>query len=159
MVIILTLAVFRSFVMTTVRFFDKSFVPEGKLTYSVISARFNGKWIFVRHQMRDTWEISGGHIETGETPDEAASREVMEETGALEFEIECISTYSVEQNGNTGYGRLFLAEVKRLGEIPDTSEIAEAVFMDSLPEKLTYPDIQPLLFRKTIEFIRGKRGD
>ena len=118
MVIILTLAVYRSFVMTIVRFFDKSFVPEGKLTYSVISARFEGKWIFVRHRMRDTWEISGGHIETGETPDEAASREVMEETGAMEFEIECISTYSVEQNGNTGYGRLFLAEVTKARRNP-----------------------------------------
>lgn len=159
MVIILTLALFRSFAMTTVSFFDKSFIPDGKLTYSVISARFEGKWIFVRHQMRDTWEICGGHIENGETPDKAASREVMEETGAIEFEIECISTYSVKKNGKTGYGRLFFAEVKKLGDIPDTSEIAEAVFMDSLPEKLTYPDIQPHLFRKTIDFIRGKIGD
>jgi 8-oxo-dGTP diphosphatase len=159
MVIILTLAVFRSFVMTTVRFFDKSFVPEGKLTYSVICARFEGKWIFVRHRKRDTWEICGGHIEIGETPDEAASRELMEETGALEFEIECVATYSVEKQGNTGYGRLFLAEVIRLGEIPDTSEIAESVITDSLPEDLTYPDIQPHLFRKSVESIREKGGD
>lgn len=145
--------------MTIVRFFDKSFIPEGKLTYSVISARFEYKWIFVRHHLRETWEISGGHIEPGETPEEAAAREVMEETGAMEFELSCIATYSVEKDGKTGYGRLYLAEVTRLGDIPDTSEIAEKVVMDSLPGELTYPDIQPHFFRKTIEFTGQKRGD
>lgn len=145
--------------MTIVRFFDKSFIPGGKLTYSVISARFEGKWIFVRHHLRDTWEISGGHIESGETPEEAAAREVMEETGAREFELSCIATYSVEKDGKTGYGRLFLADVTSLGEIPDTSEIAEKVIEDSLPGKLTYPDIQPHLFRKTLEFTGQKTGD
>ncbi len=69
--------------MTIVRFFDKSFIPEGKLTYSVISARYEGKWIFVRHRLRSTWEICGGHIEPGETPEEAAAREVMEDTGGF----------------------------------------------------------------------------
>jgi len=145
--------------MTIVRFFDKSFIPEGKLTYSVISARFEDKWIFVRHHLRDTWEISGGHIEPGETPEEAAAREVMEETGAVEFELSCIATYSVEKDGKTGFGRLYLAEVTRLGDIPDISEIAEKVIMDSLPGKLTYPDIQTHFFRKTIEFTDQKRGD
>jgi len=88
--IIHTLATLTGAVMTVVKFFDKDFVPEGKLTYSVISARYKGKWIFVRHRLRNTWEICGGHIEPGETPEEAASREVMEETGAIEFELSCI---------------------------------------------------------------------
>lgn len=145
--------------MTSVRFFDRSFIPEGTLTYSVVSARFKGKWIFVRHHLRNTWEICGGHIEPGETPEEAAAREVMEETGAMEFDLSCIATYSVEKDGNTGYGRLFFAEVTSLGDIPDTSEIAEKVIMDSLPEKLTYPDIQPHLFNKTIEFMGQLRND
>ena len=43
------------------------YIPDSKLTYSVISARFESKWIFVRHQKRSTWEIAGGHIEKGET--------------------------------------------------------------------------------------------
>lgn len=151
--IIPTLATFTDSVMTVVRFYDKNFIPDGELTYSVISARYKGKWIFVRHRLRNTWEISGGHIEPGETPEEAASREVMEETGAIEFELSCIATYSVEKGGHKGYGRLFLADVTRIGNIPDNSEIAEKLIMDSLPGELTYPDIQPHLFRKTLEYI------
>ncbi|OOM76445.1 hypothetical protein CLPUN_26770 [Clostridium puniceum] len=28
-----------------------------KLEFAVISAFFQGKWIFVKHKKRDTWEI------------------------------------------------------------------------------------------------------
>ena len=142
--------------MTIVRFYDTAFVPDGKLTYSVISARINGKWIFVRHRKRNTWEISGGHIENQESSDDAARRELMEETGAREFSLDCIATYSVEENGNTGYGRLYFAEITTIGDIPDVSEIAESMFLDRLPDNLTYPDIQPQFFRKTLEFLEEK---
>ena len=69
--------------MTEVKFYDPEFVPAGHLAYSVITARFEGKWIFVRHRERTTWEIPGGHIEEGESSDVAASRELMEETGDI----------------------------------------------------------------------------
>lgn len=138
--------------MTEVKFYDPSFRPETKLIYSVIGAKFNTNWLFVRHQMRDTWEIPGGHIEKDETPEEAAGRELMEETGALDFKLECVATYSVLKNGVTGYGRLFFADVFKLGQPPDTSEIAEVIIMNHLPQSLTYPDIQPVLFERIKEY-------
>jgi 8-oxo-dGTP diphosphatase len=140
--------------MTTVHFYDSIFTPDTKLTYSVISARFNGKWIFVRHHLRTTFEIAGGHIEAGESSHEAACRELMEETGAVLFEISCIATYSVKKDQeDIGWGRLYFAEVQELGPIPDISEIAEIVLLDTIPESPTHPDIQPHLFRKTLEFL------
>jgi 8-oxo-dGTP diphosphatase len=139
--------------MTEVNFYDPLYVPDSKLTYSVISARFESLWIFVRHHKRSTWEIAGGHIEEGETSMEAAGRELMEETGALKFELDCIATYSVTMNGETGWGRLYIAEVYEIGSIPDISEIAEMKLSDHLPENLTHPDIQPHLFSKTIDFL------
>jgi 8-oxo-dGTP diphosphatase len=142
--------------MTEVKFFDTAFEPDIALTYSVISARFEGRWIFVRHQDRTTWEIAGGHIEPGEGAHDAAYRELMEETGALKFDLDCIATYCVLQNGRVGYGRLFLAEVYEIGKVPDVSEIAEIIFLERLPDNLTYPDIQPFLFSRSLEYLLGK---
>jgi len=142
--------------MTEVKFYDPLFVPDTKLTYSVVSAKFNGKWIFVRHQKRTTWEIAGGHIENGESSFEAAGRELMEETGAMKFSLDCIATYSVTIDSETGWGRLYMAYVTELGPIPDISEIAEATLLDDLPKNLTHPEIQPHLFNKTIEYLSSK---
>lgn len=139
--------------MTEVNFYDPLFVPDSKLTYSVISAKFDEKWIFVRHNKRSTWEIAGGHIEEGESSFEAAGRELMEETGAIKFNLVCIATYSVTIDGETGWGRLYIANVFEIGPIPDISEIAEIVLSDHLPENLTHPDIQPHLFKKTVEYL------
>ena len=144
--------------MTRVRFYNISFIPGKELIYSVIAARFQGKWIFVRHNEHSTWEIAGGHIEPGESPGDAAERELIEETGAKEFKIECVSGYSVEKEGSTGYGRLYFAEVTSLGEIPDKSEIAEICLFESLPENLTYPDIQPHLFARVLEFLEKRNS-
>ena len=142
--------------MTEIKFYDTAYEPDIALTYSVISARFKGRWIFVRHQDRTTWEIAGGHIEPGEGAQDAACRELMEETGALKFDLECVATYSVLQNGKAGYGRLFLAEVYEIGEVPDVSEIAEIIFLERLPDNLTYPDIQPILFSRSLEYLLSK---
>jgi len=144
--------------MTKINFYDPLFIPDAKLTYSVISARFEDKWIFVRHQKRSTWEIAGGHIENGETSFEAGERELFEETGALKFNLVCIATYSVTIDGETGWGRLYLAEVSEIGPIPDISEIAEIKLLDHLPENLTHPDIQPHLFDKTVEYFTSSFG-
>jgi 8-oxo-dGTP diphosphatase len=141
--------------MTQVKFYSPDHDPGVNLTYSVISARYNDQWIFVRHHLRSTFEIAGGHIEHGETSFDAAERELMEETGAIKFRLECIATYSVTIDGDTGWGRLFLADVTEIGPIPDISEIAEVMLGDSLPEKVTHPLIQPHLFSRTLEFIEN----
>lgn len=139
-----------------VEFYDNSYMPEKGLTYSVIAAIFKGQWIFVRHRNRVTWEIAGGHIENGETPEEAAARELIEETGACTFRLHSIATYSVESGCKTGYGRLFLAELTALKAIEDTYEIGEILISEKMPDKLTYPDIQPILFEKVLAYAREK---
>lgn len=142
--------------MTTVKFFDPDYIPDGKLTYSVIIARYDGRWMFVRHHDRVTWEIAGGHIEENETPSETAERELTEETGAGKFDLMCVATYSVEEEGHAGYGRLFFAEITEHGTLADNSEIAETILLDNLPDELTYPDIQPRLFERVIEFLKSE---
>jgi len=140
--------------MVKVEFYKPDFVPDGDFTYSVINALYLGKWVFVRHVERDTWEIPGGHIEEGETPDEAAGRELYEETGALTFSLHCVATYSVTMDNITGWGRLYFAEITEIGPVNDTSEIDEVIFQAEMPQRLTYPSIQPHLFMKVMEYIQ-----
>jgi 8-oxo-dGTP diphosphatase len=138
-----------------VEFYEPEYQPDIVLTYSVIAATYKGKWVFVRHHKRSTFEIPGGHIEKGESSFQAAERELMEETGAINFNLSCISTYSVKTNNETGFGRLYYADINEIGDIPDISEIAEVILSDTLPENLTHPLIQPHLFDKVLEFLNN----
>ena len=122
---------------------------NNSLKFVVIQARYKDEWIFVRHKDRNTWEIPGGHIEKGEMPDEAAARELYEETGAIEYNLLPICNYSVEINESKSFGRLYYAEIKNISELGDY-EIAEIITKDELPEKLTYDKIQPILYNKVL---------
>lgn len=125
---------------------------NNNLKFVVVQARYKGKWIFVRHSKRLTWEIPGGHIDPGENVDNAAKRELWEESGAQEFDLIPICDYSVNRNGEGSYGRLYFAEVKTIGKLPE-HEIEEVSFCDILPTELTYELIQPFLFEKVLETI------
>ncbi len=112
-------------------------VPD--LTYVVIGAREADKWIFVRHEERDTWELPAGHIEPGEHPDHAAERELFEETGTTRADLQLVHDYAVRINGNTDYGRLYYAEIRERGPLPD-SEIGEILLRTDTPGPATYPE-------------------
>lgn len=133
-------------------FFDIGQVDDNELKFAVISAMFQGKWIFVKHKHRDTWEIPGGHREICEDINATAKRELFEETGAKTFEIKPICDYSVTRDNEASYGRLFYAEIKELGDLPDL-EIGNIELFDELPERLTYPDIQPFLYKRVLRKI------
>ena len=120
-------------------------LPNDQLTYAVIGARYDGKWVFCRHRDRSTLEMPGGHREPGEDVVDAARRELFEETGATGFDLRPICLYSVTMEGKTGYGGLFYAVITELGQLPD-SEIAEIFLLDTMPDNLTYPHIQPRLW-------------
>ena len=47
---------------------------------------------------------------------------------------------------------MFYAEIKELGDLPE-SEIGEVKLFDALPEKLTYPEIQPYLYNIVVKDI------
>ena len=100
-----------------------------------------------RHKQRTTWETQGGHVEPGETPLEAAKRELYEESGALRYTIRPLCDYWAgdENSGEGATGMVFHAEIDALGDMPE-SEMAETRLFDSLPENLTYPAITPELY-------------
>ena len=129
---------------------EKESVPLKKLTYVVMGARYGDQWIFVKHRDRVTWEMPAGHIEPGEHPDEAAEREVIEETGAEAYNLSYLLDYSVTVNGKREFGRLYFAEVQEMGPLPQY-EIDQRMLSEELPRSLTYPDVQKVLFGKILD--------
>ncbi|NSW91894.1 MAG: NUDIX domain-containing protein [Firmicutes bacterium] len=136
-----------------VDFFDIGSIEDGRITFVVMVSRYEGKWIFVRHKDRVTLEVPGGHREPSETLEQAAQRELFEETGAEEFELFPVCIYSVSSKGEISFGKLYFAEVKTIGQLPKT-EIKEICFKRDFPkDNLTYPLIQPFLYKKVEEYL------
>lgn len=124
--------------------------PVGTLEtykYVVVLSRYQGKILLSRHKARSTWETQGGHVEPGETPLDAAKRELYEESGAAEYDIVPLCDYRAwdENTGKGATGAVFAADIHKLVDIPE-SEMAEVQTFDALPENVTYPAITPELF-------------
>ncbi|WP_088043660.1 NUDIX domain-containing protein [Bacillus sp. EAC] len=137
--------------MVKVHFYQLNTIEDYLLKFAVIMARYQGKWIFVKHKERTTWEIPGGHREENESIVHSANRELIEETGAEDFNISPVCIYSVHDGKSETFGQLFYADVFKIGDLPN-SEIGEINFFNSTPGNLTYPLIQPFLANK-IELI------
>lgn len=142
--------------MIKVNFYKLNAIEDSKLAFAVIMSRFKGKWVYVKHKERDTWEIPGGHREKNEAISETASRELFEETGAKKFNIIPVCVYAVERDEEMNYtesfGQLFYAEIAEIDELPGF-EIEKIKLFDDMPKDLTYPLIQPFLHEKVLELI------
>lgn len=139
-----------------VRFYNE--IKDEKLKFAVIAARIGSKWVFVRHRKRSTYELPGGHRETGENIFETAKRELYEETGITGTLLHEVSVYSVEgktrvnETGEETYGMLYFTEAAVVGELPQ-SEIQEVVLLEEEPDQWTYPGIQPHLLARVKEWL------
>ena len=121
-----------------------------KYVFVVVLSKYKGKLLLSRHKERTTWETQGGHIEKGESPLEAAKRELFEESGAEKFAIRPIFDYEAGDQNGSAAGMVFYAEIESLGDIPQ-SEMAEVKSFSKLPENLTYSHITSKLFEKAVE--------
>lgn len=125
-----------------VKFYEQ--VEDHLLKFAVIVSRHQNKWVFCKHKERDTYECPGGHREVGEAIDEAAHRELWEETGATRFDLRPVGVYSVVREASETFGMLYFAEIYEFGPLP-ALEIEKVECFDTLPTEWTYPLIQPKL--------------
>lgn len=135
-----------------VKFYEQ--VEDRLLKFAVILSKSEGKWVFCKHKERDTYEVPGGHREPEETIEETAKRELQEETGAIDFELQPVCVYSVlgktrvnERSDEETFGMLYFADIKTF-EKELHSEMEKIILTDSLPTQWTYPLIQPKLLEE-----------
>ena len=126
-------------------------LPE--LKFVVICARFEGQWLMSKHKKRDTWETQGGHIEAGESPLEAARRELYEESGIRDADVYPVCDYLGYNRFRSANGMVFLAVVNSVGELPESEMQGIGIFTE-LPENLTYPQTSPVLFREAEKLLQ-----
>lgn len=124
-------------------------IDNSKLFFVDIVAKYSGRWVLCKEKSRDTWECPGGHIDKGETPEQAAKRELWEETGATEFDIEPIGYYGAK--GSDGimesveevFGQIYHADIKVIGKLPNF-EMGKIEIFGELPNNWTYPYAHPM---------------
>ena len=127
--------------MLEVQLYDLGYCDESEYTRVVCVSKYKGKYLFCYNKKRNGWEIPGGHIEEGETWQEAAKREMYEETGATKIELTPISVYKI-----SSFALLCYCEILELSELPKEYEMEQIMLSDELPENLTYPDTFKLFF-------------
>ena len=134
--------------MLPVNLHELDSVSDDELTRVVCVSMYNGKWVYSWNKKRNGWEIPGGHIEDGESWLEAAKRELYEEVGAIQVEIEPVCLYSI-----SSYGLLCYANIKEIGSLPDY-EMEKIGLFDSEPDNLTYPDTYHLFLDTVKKYIK-----
>lgn len=65
-----------------VKFVLSDLLPPHELITSASAFAFEGDRLLLTQLKSRGWDLPGGHIEEGETPEEAVRREVYEESGA-----------------------------------------------------------------------------
>ncbi|WP_170008004.1 RNA deprotection pyrophosphohydrolase [Bacillus fonticola] len=93
---------------------------QGEIGHVWIICRYKGKWLLTDHPKRG-YEFPGGKVESGETMEDAARREVWEETGAHIRSLTRIGSYRV--NTYIPFVKaIFFAEVDKLDTPPTDFE-------------------------------------
>ena len=116
-----------------------------QLRFVVICTFLGEKYVLSYHRKHASWETQGGHIEADETPEEAAHRELYEESGIVAEKLIPVCDYYAYDSEGSSNGRVYAVKIQELGTLPE-SEMSTVKAFDDLPENLTYPFVTPVLF-------------
>lgn len=141
-----------------IKLFDINTISNDRLDFATVCAVFKGKWAFVKQRNVDAWDMPGGHVEDNENISVTATRVLLRETGASEYEMEPVCDYSVTIGEAATYGRLYYAKIIKTGLLPE-SEASGAGLFKIVPDTLAYPEIQGTLLREARQYLCKKSVD
>lgn len=98
-------------------------------SHILVICQYENKWLLTNHKQRG-WEFPGGKVENNETLEDAAKREVLEETGALVKEMIPIAAYKVFETNRTFVKKVYLGMVDTLIKNEDYLETNGPVLVE-----------------------------
>lgn len=107
---------------------------NGAITYLIVRAKPDPSH----------WVIPKGHIEPGETPEEAARREILEEAGVVAAIVAPLGDLKFHFQGEVVHTIVYLLEYQGQAPPAEARECYWGTF-ETTQEMLTFPDTRDLL--------------
>lgn len=113
-------------------------LPPEELISSAVALVFDGNHLLMTKLKARGWDVPGGHIEMGETPEEAMRREVYEETGVTLGAMRLFAVQRIRLLGDVpanyrypfpdSFQAVFLGRPSRRDSFQTTDETSERAF-------------------------------
>ncbi|GEM_PF-121200 len=102
-----------------------------------VICRYKGQWLLTKHKERGL-EFPGGKVEQGETAEEAAIREVYEETGGRVEQMHYIGQYYVKGKKEHVIKNVYFATVHHLDDKNSYYETDGPVLLSEIPRNVNH---------------------
>ena len=108
---------------------SESHIP---LPLSLVVGRHDGKVLFIFNNRRQVWELPGGMIEAGETPEAAAKRELHEETSQIASDLRYIglAKFRLKPDDRLEFGAIYACELDELHPFQPNDEAGQIMWWD-----------------------------
>lgn len=111
-------------------------IPESEqaipMPLALVAAKYQGKVLLVFNQWRKVWELPGGIIEADETPDQAAIRELAEESGQHAMSVDYVGwmKFRLKPDDRLELGVLYACELTQIEDFEANEETSKVMFWD-----------------------------